>query len=93
MMFAQVLNGKAHYIFKSVDVPNLPPDSEGNPLVFVDITYKPNVQEGWEYNEKTNEFTEPIYVEPEENTEQLTIHEEILFETKYQTLLLEIGGM
>lgn len=51
----------------------------------VDLTNK-------KYNLDTKEFEEyiPEVIEP---VEEPSINEEILLETKYQTLLLEMGGM
>lgn len=93
MRIAKILHDKAHWIFEEDEIPNWPPDPEGNPIILIDITDKPEVQEGWNYDNKTGKFTEPIYVEPEGIIEELSIEEQILYETKYQTLLLEIGGI
>lgn len=88
MRFAQILKGKAHWIFEAEAMPEFAPD-----IVIVDITHKPEVQEGWVYNEETGDFTAPILpttiVEP-------TIEEQIYAESLYQTALLEIqmlGGV
>lgn len=93
MRIAQILHDKAHWIFEEEEIPSWPPDPEGNPIILVDITDRPEVQEGWEYDEETGEFTEPSYVEPEDIIEELSTEERILYETKYQTILLEMGGM
>jgi hypothetical protein len=59
MRFAMILNNKAHWIFEQDTVPNFPPDSEGNPIIVVNITDKLEVQESWDYDFETGEFTEP----------------------------------
>lgn len=63
MRIAQILNNKAHWIFEAKEMPNLPPDPEGNPILLIDITSKPEVREGWEYCKETGGFTEPIVLE------------------------------
>lgn len=55
MRFAQILYNKAHWIFESEKKPKFAPN-----IILVDITDKPDVQEGWDYDEKTNTFSEPI---------------------------------
>ena len=93
MRIAQILHDKTHWIFEGEKIPNWPPDPEGNPIILIDITDKPEVQEGWEYDKETGEFTEPLYVEPEGAIEEPSIEEEILVETKYQTILIEMNSM
>lgn len=64
MRFAQILRKKAHWIFEADEKPNFPPGPEGEPIIIVDITGKPEVKEGWGYNAETGEFTEPPEPEP-----------------------------
>lgn len=59
MKFAQVLFDKAHWIFEAEEKPEFAPN-----IVLVDITSKPDVQEGWDYNRETGEFTAPVIPEP-----------------------------
>ena len=40
-------------------MPVFPPDPSGNPIILVDITGMPEVQESWVYLEETNSFREP----------------------------------
>ena len=48
MKIAQILYGKLHYIFESDEMPNWPPDQDGNAIVLVDITGKDaKEQDGW----------------------------------------------
>ena len=84
--FAQILHDRAHWIFDAGEKPEY-----ATSIVLVDITDKPDVQEGWGYNAETQEFTEPVKLEPIEPT--ASIEEQILYENKYQTMLLEMGGM
>jgi hypothetical protein len=64
-----ILYGKAHWIFESDEVPNFPPGPGGEPIVIVDITDKPDVQEGWLYDRDTGTFSPPPPPEPEEPEE------------------------
>lgn len=57
--YAQILYDKAHWIFEQEEEPDFAPD-----IVLVDITDKPDVKEGWDYNDVTGEFTEPEPFEP-----------------------------
>ena len=59
LRIAQILWGKAHWITEMEEIPDWPPDPEGNKIVFVDITEKPEVQEGWDYDAETGIFTAP----------------------------------
>lgn len=91
----QVLYNKAHFIFEEEEIPQWPPYSDGGIPLLIDITNKPEVQEGWDYNSETGEFTEPVPPEPiepgPEYIEPPTIEEQILAESLYQTALLEIS--
>jgi len=57
MKFAQVLYNKAYWIFEAEEKPDFAPD-----IVLVDITGRDDIQEGWDYNEETGEFTAPLIV-------------------------------
>ena len=91
MRIAQILHGKAHWIFEAEEMPQWPPYPDGSIPMLVDITDKPEVHEGWNYNSDTGEFTEPAPPEPiEPVAEPPTIDELIYAENLYQTALLEI---
>ena len=49
MRIAQILHNKAHHIFEADEIPDWPPDPEGDPIILVDISDHPEVQEGWDY--------------------------------------------
>ncbi|MFJ7665317.1 hypothetical protein ACIQXW_23445 [Lysinibacillus sp. NPDC097162] len=71
MKFAQILYDKAHWIFEADEKPEFAPN-----IILVDITHKPTVKEGWNYNSETGEFTapnipEPIPVEPQPTLEEM----------------------
>lgn len=88
-IYAQILDSKAHWIFEADEKPEFAPN-----IVLVNITDKTEIQEGWNYNALTGEFTPPNIPDPVEP--QPTIEEKILAENQYQTMLLEItsiGGM
>lgn len=86
MKFAQILYDKAHWIFEDDEKPVFAPN-----IVLVDITGQNDIQEGWDYNNETGEFTAPITPNPVEpqptleemqaqtllNTEMLLIQKEI----------------
>lgn len=87
--FSQILHNKAHWIFGTAEKPEYAPN-----IFLVDITDKPDVQEGWDYDSETGEFTEPAKPEPMEV--EPSINEKILIENQYQTALIEMqmmGGM
>jgi hypothetical protein len=52
--FAQIEYGKAHWVFEAEEKPEFAPN-----IVLIDITNRPEIQEGWSYDEVTGEFTEP----------------------------------
>lgn len=59
LRIAQILNNKAHWIFETEEMPDFPPDPSGNPIMLVDITDNPKVEEGWIYEEESNLFRAP----------------------------------
>ena len=63
MRIAQVLYNKAHYIFEADEIPNYPPDPEGNPIVLIDISNNTEIQEGWDFDVQTKSFKKPILQE------------------------------
>ncbi|MCL2616857.1 MAG: hypothetical protein FWD96_04345, partial [Defluviitaleaceae bacterium] len=63
--YAMILYNKAHWIFEQDTTPDFPPDPQGNPMVVVDITDKPDVCEGWDFDPATGAFSEPIIPLPE----------------------------
>lgn len=70
MKFAQILYDKAHWIFEADEKPEFAQN-----IVLVDITSKPDVQEGWDYNNETGEFTAPIIPDPTPIEPQPTVEE------------------
>ena len=70
MKFAQILYDKAHWIFEADEKPEFAPN-----IVLVDITSKPEVQEGWDYNRETGEFMAPVIPEPTPMEPQPTVEE------------------
>ncbi|MCS1383276.1 hypothetical protein NXZ75_13800 [Lysinibacillus sphaericus] len=70
MKFAQILYDKAHWIFEADEKPEFAPN-----IVLVDITSKPDVQEGWDYNRETGEFTAPVIPETTPIEPQPTVEE------------------
>lgn len=91
MRFAQILNNRAHWIFEADEKPDFPPDTSGNPIVLVDITDNPEVQEGWVY--EYGEFTEPPLpesIEPIPIIEPVT-NEEVVQAVMYLTAIQDIS--
>lgn len=88
MRYAQILNGKAHWIFDADEKPDFAPN-----IILVDITGLNDIQEGWDYDNETGEFTAPIIPAPVLVEPQPTIEEKILAENQYQTMLLELTSM
>jgi len=66
MRFAMILSNRAHWIFEQDIIPDFPPDPDGNPMVVIDITDNPEVQEGWIFDPKSETFSEPEYIPPVE---------------------------
>lgn len=85
--FAQIFNSKVHWIFESEEKPKFATN-----IILIEITnLEIQPEEGWEYSTETEQCTRPsesIGVEP-----LPTIEEEVLFETKYQTMLLEMSTL
>ena len=67
--FAQILNDKVHYVFESKEKPELAKD-----IILIDITKKPEVKEGWDYDiyEKTFSKPELVIQEHIESKDSLT---------------------
>lgn len=90
--YAQILYGKAHWIFEAEEMPDYGPD-----IVLVEITDKPEVKEGWDYNPETGEFTEPIILEPKPIDPRPSLEEmqaQTLLNTEYLVSKSELfGGM
>lgn len=89
MKYAQILHGKAHWVFESESPPQFAPN-----IQIVQITSAmDDVQEGWDYDAETQTFTPPeIPPQPTEESKASIeeMAEETLLETKYQTFLLEM---
>lgn len=89
MRFAQILYNKAHWIFEADEKPEFAPN-----IVLVDITSKPNVQEGWDYNNETGEFMAPVIPEPTPIEPQPTVEEmqaQTLLNTEVLIAMKNIG--
>lgn len=99
MRIVQILHGKAHWIFEANEIPNWPPYPDGTPPLLIDITDKPEVQEGWLYDPETGEFSEPVYEEPEPvpiEPREPTLEEmqaQTLLNTEFLVVLAEITQM
>jgi hypothetical protein len=50
--YAQIIDNKAYWVFETESDPVFAPN-----IFLVDITDKPDVQEGWEYDVMTNTFS------------------------------------
>lgn len=87
--YAQIVGNKAYWIFEEVERPPYPDD-----LLFIDITDQYEVQEGWDYNSKTGEFTAPVIPEPTPIEPQPTVEEmqaQTLLNTEYLVSRSELG--
>ena len=100
----QILYDKAHYIFEADEIPDWPPYSDGEIPLLVDITNTPEVQEGWDYDPETGEFSEPEYIPPEpgpepepipptqlDNIENMIIENAIDTDFRFTMLEISIG--
>lgn len=79
--YAQILWGKAHWVFEAEEAPEFAPD-----IVIVDITDNPEIQEGWDYNKETGKFTAPIFNVPEPNPTPVDPIQQLI-ELQAQTVL------
>lgn len=87
--FVQLLNGRAYYIFEQEEEPVFNRSIEILEITDLDI----EVKEGWIYNKELNNFSKPSGDEIITiDSIKPSIEEQILYETQYQTMLLEVGG-
>jgi hypothetical protein len=93
LRIAGILNNKAHWIFEAEEIPNLPPTPQGNQITLVDITNKLEVQEGWDYNPETGEFTEPEPIEIEKPPQEPELTQLDRIEATIDILLLKQEGI
>lgn len=98
MRFAQILWDKAHWVFEADTKPDFPPGPDGEPIVIVDITAKPEVQEGWDYNADTGEFTPPPKPEleplpPVPLTEEEQYRYQNIINQEYLIVLAELNSL
>lgn len=87
--YAQIVDNIAYWIFEEVERPPYPDD-----LLFIDITDQHEVQEGWDYNSETGEFTAPVIPEPTPIEPQPTVEEmqaQTLLNTEYLVSRSELG--
>lgn len=87
--YAQVVDNKVYWIFEEVERPPYPDD-----LLFIDITDRNDIQEGWDYNNETGEFTAPVIPEPTPIEPQPTVEEmqaQTLLNTEYLVSRSELG--
>ncbi|OEC01591.1 hypothetical protein GY31_12340 [Lysinibacillus sphaericus] len=87
--YAQIVDNKAYWIFEEVKRPPYPDD-----LLFIDITGRNDIQEGWDYNSETGEFTAPVIPEPTPIEPQPTVEEmqaQTLLNTEYLVSRSELG--
>lgn len=90
--YAQILYDKAHWVFEAEEAPEFAPD-----IVIVEITDNPEIQEGWDYNKETGDFTAPVVPEPTPIETTPTLEEmqaQTLLNTEYLVSRSELlGGM
>ncbi|MEY2353264.1 hypothetical protein [Lysinibacillus capsici] len=87
--FVQIQNTKAHWIFEAEKLPPYPNQED-----FIDITGRDDIQEGWDYNSVTGEFTAPVIPDPTPIEAPSTVEEmqaKTLLNTEMLLLQKEIG--
>lgn len=87
--YVQILNDRAHWIFEAEKLPPYPNQED-----FIDITGRDDIQEGWDYNTETGEFTAPVIPEPTPIDAPPTVEEmqaKTLLNTEMLLLQKEIG--
>jgi hypothetical protein len=60
MRIAQIVNNKAHWIFTTDETMEQLKSRFAPDIMFVDITGKTEVQESWDYDAATGNFSEPV---------------------------------
>lgn len=87
--FAQIVDNKVYYVYVEKERPPFPDD-----VLLIDVTNKLEVQEGWDYNEITEEFTAPVISEPEQAEPRPSLEEmqaQTLLNTEYLVSLKDLG--
>lgn len=86
MRLVQILHNKAHWIFEAEKKPQFAPN-----IVLVDITDKPEIKEGWDYDGETGLFSEPIPSppEPQEPTE-IELLADYVVDVDFRVAMLEL---
>lgn len=87
--FVQIQNTKAHWIFEAEKLPPYPNQED-----FLDITERDDIQEGWDYNSETGEFTAPVIPDPTPVEPTPTVEEmqaQTLINTEYLIAMNEMG--
>ena len=88
--FAQIIDNKVYYIYVEEQRPPFPDD-----VLLIDVTDQPEVQEGWDYDAKTGEFTASVAPEPTPIKPQPTLEEmqaQTLLNTEYLVSKSELLG-
>ncbi|AVK98631.1 hypothetical protein FCT18_22030 [Lysinibacillus sphaericus] len=68
--FVQIVDNTAYWIFDAEELPPYP-----NVEDFLEITGRNDIQEGWDYNRETGEFTAPVIPEATPIEPQPTLEE------------------
>lgn len=89
--FVQIYNNKAWWIFEAEEKQEFAPD-----IIIKDITdLNPQPQEGWNYDEITGVFTEPVIelsiIEPQPTLEEMQT--QALLNTEYLVIMSEISNV
>lgn len=89
MRFAQILHKKVHWIFEAEEQPRFAPN-----IVLVDITNNSEVKEGWDYDESTGLFNEPIPIEPKpQSPSELDELTNYVLDVDFRLMMVELGLM
>jgi len=87
--FVQIVDNKAYWIFEAEKLPPYPNQED-----FIEITGRDDIQEGWDYNSETGEFTAPVLPKPTPVEEPPTVEEmqaQTLINTEYLIAMNEMG--
>lgn len=89
--FVQIYNNQAHWIFESEEKPEFAPN-----IILMDITdLEDQPEEGWHYNEETEEFSipEPVLEEPTEQPTPEAMQMQTLLNTEYLVVMSELKNL
>ncbi len=88
MKIAQIIDNKAHWIFTTGETMEQLKSRFAPDLIFTDITNKTNVEEGWDYDAATGEFSEPVVLVTKDSINAIYLPQFQTLQQSYTAALL-----